>query len=650
MARQLLGTPHDVLALARRIALAVLGALCAGAAFSLDYSAPAKASNALEHAFAAHPMRFAILSALFALAFASVTLTGIRKRIRLAVPVSLLLGAGWAVGRQFFNEYDFAGRGQELKLAIGIIGFSVFYWFLLQLLFWLVQAPWAPAPHRMARLRSFLARESFTLTFLFILAMWATPLWLHYPAGLYFDVNNELEQGFGLREYSTGHPLAHILLLTGATKAGMLIGRPDFGVFLLEVLMALILALSVAYAVRFLTRRHAPWWSYVLMCSFYGASPWILGTLGDPTKDVHYSGFVLIFVVLLTELATDTADFLSHAWRRALFVLVVTAVVLMRNNGIHIVVGTFAVLVAFLLVTLKKQAGRALVMVVLALAVPIAADSALNAWIQPEPFRAGEALSLPLQQSARLIRDHPEAIAAEEEAVLRRVLPFDKAADLYDPYTVDRLKDTARYDDAKEFERGAESEYLGVWLAELPRAPLTYLSATWQQNLFLAFPETTIHHYYVHSSNNWESKTYLRQFFLDPPTMVDTKDAFLEFLDAAHTLPVLRNLNSLALYTISVPVLAAFALTARKKRLLLPLVPVFLSVLVVIAAPGLMNFPRYAYPVIFTVPFLWAVFGAELRERREAEPAALSAAESAESVGIRESLAREPGLSDVGSE
>lgn len=595
---------------------AAFGAFFTACAFSLNFSAPSPGTSAVSHAFSHRGMLLGVLFCLFALLYVLFFKNRIRQPLRGTWISSIILGFGYAVGRNFWNEYPLTSSlGQIGKLALAIIGFTIFFWFITHCLFWLLHTPWVPPSSFLPRLRHFFTRHPYSITFTFLLLAWIIPLILHYPAGIYYDVNNELEQGFGLRPYNTGHPLAHILLLTFFVKAGNCIGHPNWGIFTLEIIFALILAAIVTYAVRLLREFRAPWWSYLLVLSFYGTSPWIIGTLGDPTKDIHYATFLFLFVLLLWKLVHSPTQFLNSKKNSALLILSVSAMVLLRNNGTHVAALSLLFLVLYLWKNNRKSIGRALLLCLLCLAIPLFINKTLAVILQPEAFRAGEALSLPLQQSARLIRDHPELITPEEEEVLRLVLPYDHVHDLYDPYSIDRLKDTVRFDDAQEFTPGAEKDYLKVWCREFFRAPATYIAATWQQNLFLFYPETTIHYYYIHSSNTWDKGTYIRQFFSDPPSLIEAKNSFKDYLECVHTTPVLSVLNSFALFTMSIPLLLLFTSQRTYRHLLIPLAPLVLSLLVVVAAPGLMTFPRYAYPIIFTVPAVWALLGAEISAR-----------------------------------
>lgn len=596
--------------------LAVLGAFFTACAFALNFSAPSPDTSAVSHAFAHRGIRLGILFGLFTLLYLLFFTKHLRQNLRGTWITSLVLGAGYAVGRNFWNDYPLTSTlGQIGKLGLAIGGFTIFFWFVTHFLLWLLRTPWSPPLSFLPRLRNFFTRHLYSTTFVFLVLMWIVPLILHYPAGIYYDVNNELEQGFGLRPYNSGHPLAHILLLTFFVKAGQSVGHPNWGIFTLEIIFALILAAIVTYAVHLLREFHAPWWSYLLVLSFYGTSPWIIGTLGDPTKDIHYATFLFLFVLLLWKLIHNPTHFLHSKKDNALLILSVSAMILLRNNGTHVAILTLLILILYLWKNNRKTVGRALFICLLCLAIPILINKTLANVLQPETFRAGEALSLPLQQSARLIRDHPELVTPEEEEILRLVLPYDLVHDLYDPYSIDRLKDTVRFNDAQEFTPGAEKDYLNVWLHQLFRAPATYIAATWHQNLFLFYPETTIHYYYLHSSNTWDTKTYIQQFFSDPPALIEAKNSFKDHLEYLHTTPVLSVLNSFALFTMSIPILLLFAGQRTRRHLLIPLTPLVLSLLVVIAAPGLMTFPRYAYPIIFSIPAVWALMGAEMRAK-----------------------------------
>ncbi len=83
-----------------------------------------------------------------------------------------------------------------------------------------------------------------------------------------------------------------------------------------------------------------------------------------------------------------------------------------------------------------------------------------------------EMFSIPFQQTARYVKNHPTDISAKEKEVINKVLVFDDLAKKYNPTSADPVK---RYS-----QRGSKKDYLfylTVWAAQGVRHPSTYVDA-----------------------------------------------------------------------------------------------------------------------------------------------------------------------------
>lgn len=505
----------------------------------------------------------------------------------------LLVGQSYA--REGSWDCCFGGIFQIIRFLPAFAGYSILFHYLIVLFLELYRraasSQWCPA-----RIKSFLGEKCFRNVFLLLLILWAPVIILSYPGNLCYDFLGQIEQGLGMRGYSTHHPLLHTLIAGGVVRFGrMLTGSLDAGLFLYILLQAAALAAALAGTVSRLSRRGT---SYVLRFAavcIYVFAPMYSNIVSTAIKDVPFVAAVIWYILLLEELAAEGIES-----RRPLYwvklVLVQCLTGLLRNNGIYVVVLTGLAL-AFVY---RKRSGKGkapvlLCTTILTLLLCAGVNAALTQGLSAERGSVGEMLSIPFQQTARYLQLYRGELPAGEREALEGVFSdVELVAGKYDPDSSDPVKALFRKD-AGIRELAA---YFKVWFAGFFRHPAVYLEAFFAHIYGWFDPG-------VSNAVRYEAETELfRQGGLIP----GADKALLFAYRFAEYIPFLAILENVGMYTWLLFILGGYALRGRKKEGLL-LIPLFVSLLICMASPCFYLHPRYAFPIMFTIPFLYGVIG-----------------------------------------
>ncbi len=506
-------------------------------------------------------------------------------------------GAMYVAGLVYLDEVPASSSGlQSLKLVMVWAGVTVFYHGLIQLFRSALSRDIHLQPgRRLDTLWRRFLRHPFRNTVLLLLLCWVIPLVLKYPAGLCYDVRFQIDQGLGNEALTSHHPILHTLLMTGFVRFGQLIGSANVGIFLFVVVEAVVFALAAGYGMCVLLRIHTANWSQFAYLLFFCFSPFVTGYVGAAIKDVYFSVFSLLFTIVFAE-SVLTEDFWASRKKILLFIGATTGLVLFRNNGIYVLLGT--VLISVLVDHKKKKwRKRRFVVLLVACLVPICASKTLDAVYNPEDGSIVEALSLPLQQTARMVKYHSDEITEEEREIIDKVLDYDSLAEVYDPYLSDAVKQTYQNPTTEEL-----LDYLVVWAKQFFREPGCYLAATLQQNVMLVYPGYTNYTYYIGSYDDGYPNAY-GILFTTPAFLASLQTVYSGLIDAMHHFPILYWVNNMAVFVILLFVLAFFFLNRRDYKNLLYLVPAFIALAVVVCAPGVILNVRYVLPIIYVIPF-----------------------------------------------
>lgn len=529
----------------------------------------------------------------------------------------LLVGQGYRQGGSFSGCFGdiFSAAGFLLAFA----GYSVLFHYCIALFLGLYQRAAASDWHP-AKAEAFLGEKSFRNVFLLLLILWVPVILLCYPGNLCYDFLGQAEQGLGMTGYSAHHPLLHTLIAGGIIRLGRLLtGSADAGLFLYTLLQAVVLAAALAGTSERLAKRGASYVLRVAAVCVYGLAPVYSNIASTAIKDVPFMAAVIWYILLLEELVTEGIQ-----GRKAVFwgklVLAQVLAGLLRNNGIYMVV-----LTGIILAIVYKRKILLLCTAVLPLVLCLGGNAALSAGLSAEKGSMGEMLSIPFQQTARYLQLYgSELTAAEREAIDGVLTDADLVAASYNPDIADPVKALYLKDSGME----KLISYFKVWAADFFKHPMVYLDAFFA-HVYGWFDPGAV------NAIRYEAESDLfRQGGLIPGT-----DKVLLFVYRfAGYVPLLAVLENVGVYTWLLFILAGVAMRGKLKRGIL-LAPLFISLLICMAAPCFYLHPRYAFPIMFTIPFLYGVMNGGVTGE--------GSTDKEESSGERRSIREENGKGEI---
>ena len=522
----------------------------------------------------------------------------------------------WLMARGFVIDNTLqsltSGWGQVFKSGVYLLGSA---WFLTQLgialdLF-LEQGTDIKAGA--GRLLAFYRRHSFLCPFLLLLASCALPLALVYPggmnadswcqAGMYFRV---VRPDWGLYEFTSHHPPAHTVYFSSIIALGRKLGSADLGLFAVMLLQAGMHSAVFAYALHTMRQLGAPRYLRVLGLLAAMFSPFYVTAYPTVVKDNVYSWAILLLVIEVICMLHLGWDYWRSGRHMALLALGIMASMLMRNNGKYVIWPMVLLLLIVFFVRYRKTG--LFRRVVLALLLPVLTasliQSALMSHYDIEKGSIREALSLPIQQTARYVLERGDEVTAEERAAIAAVLDYDNMAQDYFPMESDPVKDAFN----PEATAADVLNYLKTWLRMGLKHPLVYVKATVNQSYPLVYPfaecgrlaNGTLNRYHLYAA-----ETIGIHDVEVAPRLNNIRN---EFNNDLFYLPFTGLVCSIPVHVLVLMFLCCYALSRRRWCFLIPALPLLLSVGIVLLAPGISGTPRYAYPIVYSLPVVMAYY------------------------------------------
>lgn len=93
------------------------------------------------------------------------------------------------------------------------------------------------------------------------------------------------------------------------------------------------------------------------------------------------------------------------------------------------------------------------------------------------------------------------------------------------------------------------------------------------------------------------------------PASLDTeRNVLTQWFLLMYSSPVIGMISHTAPYTIAACFLSIMAAVRKKYSFLLPALPVLISIAVAVVAPAIIANPRYAFPIVYSMPLLTGYF------------------------------------------
>lgn len=505
---------------------------------------------------------------------------------------SLLVGRSYVSAGNW--SYCFGDVFRTMGFLIAFAGYVVLFHYLIALFLGLYQkvvnSKWKPE-----RIAKFLGENSFRNVFLLLLIIWMPIILLSYPGNLCYDCLGQIQQGLGLATYSTHHPLLHTLIVSGIIKIGKFFtGSKNIGLFLYILFQAVILAAALAGTVSRLARRQASFVMRFAVVCIYVFAPVYSNIVSTAIKDVPFMAAVIWYILLLEELVTE-----GFAEKKPLYwvklVLVQALVGLLRNNGIYMVVITGIVFAcAYRKKTeIKRTLILLLCMAVLPFLIYKGGNEIMAHALSAERGSVAEMFSIPFQQTARYLQVYRNELTEEERTAIEDVLTdVETVAERYNPDSSDAVKALYR----KDAGAGELAAYFKVWFTCFFKHPAVYVEAFFVHVYGWFDPE-------VSNAIRYEAESDL---FRQSGLFAGADKVLIFFYRFVEYIPFLALLENVGAYTWLLFILAGAAIRKKSRKGIL-LVPLFISLLICMAAPCFYLHPRYAFPIMFTIPFLYGI-------------------------------------------
>ena len=394
------------------------------------------------------------------------------------------------------------------------------------------------------------------------------------------------------------HSVMHTMLMHVFLCLGIeVFHSANIGIFITAFLQTVITFAGIAFLVKTLIADGASDIHVLILILYFIISPRIQCMLFVLSKDVLYGAVTLFSLVFLWKLITGRQ---CSKMTPIYYYFSLIMMQMLRKEGLYIIIIQMIVI----MIASRKKWKTWMGGLVSVLLISVLFGRIVYPVFNISPGTMKEALSIPIQQTARYIQCYPNEITSEERRAIDRMWDFEELSFNYDPGKSDSAKATFRIDSTRE----DWLAYFSAWFAMLKKHPMVYIQATMNNYYEYVYPGRANAEAHTFERRKWDidfanEKLADKGVFIHYPNNLDRVRMFLETSrEKLFRLPVLSLFLSVACYTWVLFVSFSYWIYRRNKDAALIFLPLILILMVCFSGPCNGAYFRYYYPIVLCLP------------------------------------------------
>lgn len=457
-------------------------------------------------------------------------------------------------------------------------------------------------------------RKYFLIIWLILFIAWIPTFLTVYPGIYFFDSVIQLAQCVNGFHLDTSHPILHTLYLYGTFSLGKtLFGNYGAGLALYSISQMLMLSAAYAYYCLILAKYKLPLIFQMFTVLYFALMPINALYAVTSTKDVLFTATLILLVLFTLEIAIDPESFFSKKIYQIRFILIFMLMFLLRNNGVYL----FVLCVPVFIFVFRKHWLKMTVLCLITLVSYEVVTGSVYDLLNVQKGDMREALSVPIQQISRAMRDNTNEISKEDKRNIYQIIPKE-GIQHYDSRISDPVKS---YFKTNVFKKNP-IKYIRTWINLGLECPVTYINAFFSTNFGFWYPDmiypdpNSLHVYMQDSMTELPGNfIHIKRQSLLPGFQVFYKSLIDQ--TSFQKIPVFSMLFNEG-FSFWLLILTGVVSFYRKNRnLYMPFVLLLGLWCTLLLSPVVLL--RYAYPIIIAEPLMLAVifFGDHFKSKQE---------------------------------
>lgn len=454
------------------------------------------------------------------------------------------------------------------------------------------------------------------------------PFFLHYfPGNVNTDSVGSLYQITGISPYTNFQPIVYTLILGGLWNLGKAIfGTSVAGIALYSIFQMICTSLVFSTIMYYMAKRKVDIKWRIVTFLFLLLNPLNGWFVVRCEKGILFHLSLILVIIGIIDVVHEQEKFFQKKWKPILLGIISIMMMFIRNNGIY----ALALALPFIIWACKKARKQSVILFGATLATVFIIQGPIFNMLNINYSNPGEALSVPIQQFARITKYDNGRLTDKDKEIMQRY--FDKDLNLlaqeYLPWKSDAVK---LHFSAEEFKKDKMTFIIQYFklACKYPVQTVSSLVLNTGNNYSPNFnvwgiirdygTETQDAYGTLGGSNDEGFKRFINAYPIEAEPIVEFKilDNINKELIKGN-IPLISNLfGNIGFYFWILVLCFAYCIYKKQYKNMIMMLPILGLWITTIAAP--MVDLRYIYPMFLTAPIFIGIIIRDVKVKEEEE-------------------------------
>lgn len=453
----------------------------------------------------------------------------------------------------------------------------------------------------------------------------------YYPGSIQYDAINCLEQLNGYTPYNNHHPILYTLLFSGLWNFGKnVLGSGNIGLALYTIIQMIATSLVLSILIYYMAKRKIPTKWRIITFLILLLNPLTAMYAVRIEKSMFFTLTMILVIIGITDIILEKEEFFKKKSKAIIFSILLLLLVLLRNNGIYVIILTLICM----LIACKKIRLKILTVFIIPIIMFFIIQGPILNSCNVIKAKTREALSIPMQQFARLIKYENQNLTKEEKANIHKYLPLGEERIAYDYQSL--ISDNIKFNFSEEAIKEDKLTLLKTYF----ELALKYPGQTVSAFLFNTYGYYAPNSYNIWGTPNFKEETAnVMEDVLDkslPEEVINMSNEYkydihhksilnLSYIDRINNhilmkdIPVFSMLiTSIGLYFWLLLICITYCIYTKNYKKIIIMLPILFLWLTSVAGPVVEL--RYVYSMILLMPlYIGITFIVNKEEKKEEE-------------------------------
>lgn len=318
----------------------------------------------------------------------------------------------------------------------------------------------------------------FFIVWLIILLCWLPTILSYFPGGIFADTASSISQAIKEQPINNHHPILYTILIKIFIDIANIFSSTQLqaiqlGMKLFTVWQVIAMSLTCAYTIYWSYKKQISSKYLVLITAFFGIFKLIPLYAISIWKDTPFCIALFLYIIFIAEIVCTNGKNLEKLKGIITYVLLLTLVAFLRNNGIYIVtLTTIILLIAYrknICKNLKEFTIIAIVQMIICFIIqgPVYKHYGISTEFV-------ESVGVPVQQICYVIANEGN-ITETQEKFINNICPIETIKAEYTPGVVDHIKWNGKFNNSYLEEN--KIQFIKVWIKMFIQNPKAYVEA-----------------------------------------------------------------------------------------------------------------------------------------------------------------------------